>query len=55
MITEIDNDAGIAFHERYGFVAVARLREVGREFDRWLDVVFLQLLLDEDQRGQDSA
>lgn len=55
MITEIDNDAGIAFHERHGFVAVARLREVGRKFDRWLDVVFLQLLLDEDQRGQDSA
>jgi phosphinothricin acetyltransferase len=50
-----DNAAAIAFHETHGFVAVARLAEVGRKFDRWLDLVFLQRLLDEDQRGQDSV
>jgi L-amino acid N-acyltransferase len=50
-----DNTAGIAFHETHGFVAVARLPEVGRKFDRWLDLVLLQRLLDEDQHGQDSA
>ena len=50
-----DNAAGIAFHETHGFVAVARLPEVGRKFDRWLDLVLLQRLLDQEQRGQDSA
>ena len=44
-----DNAGGIAFHERHGFVAVGRFREVGRKFDRWLDLVFLQRLLDEAQ------
>jgi L-amino acid N-acyltransferase len=50
-----DNAAALAFHETHGFVAVGRLREVGRKFDRWLDLVFLQRLLNEEQHGQDSA
>lgn len=41
-----DNTSSIAFHERRGFVVVGRLPEVGRKFDRWLDLVFLQRLLD---------
>jgi L-amino acid N-acyltransferase YncA len=40
-----DNLGSVAFHERHGFVEVARFREVGRKFDRWLDLVFLQLIL----------
>jgi L-amino acid N-acyltransferase len=44
-----DNAGSIAFHERHGFVAVGRFREVGRKFDRWLDLVFMQRLLDEAQ------
>ena len=39
---DADNRDSIRFHERLGFVATARLREVGRKFDRWLDLVFLQ-------------
>ena len=35
----------VALHARFGFVEVARFREVGRKFDRWLDVIFMQLLL----------
>lgn len=35
----------IAFHERHGFVGVANLLQVGRKFDRWLDLVFVQRLL----------
>ena len=40
-----DNTESIAFHERLGFVVVARMPEVGRKFDRWLDLVLLQRVL----------
>jgi phosphinothricin acetyltransferase len=39
---DADNAASIAFHERLGFVEVARMPQVGRKFDRWLDLVLLQ-------------
>lgn len=39
------HDASIALHERCGFAIVGIEREVGRKFNRWLDVVELQLLL----------
>lgn len=44
MIAGVDaaNEPSIRFHERLGFEKVAHLREVGRKFDRWLDLVFLQ-------------
>lgn len=38
-----DNEASLALHTRLGFVEVGRLPEVGRKFDRWLDLVFVQL------------
>ncbi|HAM45355.1 MAG TPA: GNAT family N-acetyltransferase [Propionibacteriaceae bacterium] len=38
-----DNEASLALHARLGFVEVGRLPEVGRKFDRWLDLVFVQL------------
>ena len=37
--------AVIALLEAMSFERVARFREVGRKFDRWLDVVFLELVL----------
>ena len=40
-----DNDESIRFHERLGFVEVARMPEVGRKFDRWLDLVLLQRII----------
>lgn len=42
---DADNLASIAFHERLGFEAVARLREVGYKFERWLDLVVMQRFL----------
>jgi phosphinothricin acetyltransferase len=41
----IESTAIIALLEASGFSRVAHFREVGRKFDRWLDVVFLQRLL----------
>lgn len=40
-----DNERSLALVERYGFERVGVLREVGRKFDRWLDVVVLQRIL----------
>ena len=40
------NEASIRFHEQMGFVEVARLPEVGRKFDRWLDLVLLQRIIE---------
>jgi L-amino acid N-acyltransferase YncA len=48
MIGAIDasNSSSIAFHEKFGFVATGTLREVGYKFEHWLDLVFMQLLLE---------
>jgi phosphinothricin acetyltransferase len=40
-----DQMASLRLHEALGFREVARLREVGFKFDRWLDVVYVQLML----------
>jgi len=42
---DAEQTASIAFHARFGFVTVAHFREVGYKFGRWLDVVFMQLML----------
>lgn len=41
-----ENDASIRFHERVGFVEVARMPETGQKFGRWLDLVLMQRILD---------
>ncbi len=43
---DAENEASIRFHERLGFDRVAHFREVGHKFGRWLDLVFMQRLLD---------
>ncbi|NNK78222.1 MAG: N-acetyltransferase [Litoreibacter sp.] len=40
-----ENPDAVAFHERLGFREIARLPEVGRKFDRWIDLVLLQKFL----------
>jgi L-amino acid N-acyltransferase len=48
MVAAVDgaNERSIRFHQRLGFVEVARMPEVGAKFGRWQDLVLLQLRLD---------
>jgi L-amino acid N-acyltransferase len=43
---DADNIGSLTLHESLGFEQVAHFREVGRKFDRWLDLVFMQRFLD---------
>jgi L-amino acid N-acyltransferase len=40
------HEASIALHTAQGFAVVGTERQIGRKFNRWLDAVVLQLLLD---------
>ena len=48
-----ESTAVIALLEALEFDRVAHFREVGRKFDRWLDVVFLERLLRKPLQGND--
>ena len=41
-----DNAGSIHFHRKLGFVETGHLKQVGWKFDRWLDLVFMQKILD---------
>jgi len=40
-----ENDISLKLHLQFGFEQVARFKEVGFKFDRWLDLIFLELML----------
>jgi phosphinothricin acetyltransferase len=44
-VIDSENQDSIAFHEQFGFKTVGIIKESGYKFDRWLDSVFMQLLL----------
>jgi len=48
MIAAIDatNEASLRLHDRFGFVEVGHLRQVGYKFGRWLDLKLLELILE---------
>ena len=43
---DADNEASLRLHASFGFVKVAHFKQVGFKFGRWLDVVYLELLLE---------
>lgn len=53
MLGAVDsNNAGsLEFHRRLGFEVHSALPQVGRKFDRWLDMTFVTLRLDGDNTG----
>ena len=48
MVAGVDssNQQSFAFHKKFGFKEVGTFKEVGFKFDKWLDIRFLQLILD---------
>ena len=45
-VISVPNDASVGLHRKLGFEDGGFYREVGRKFDRWIDVQMLQLKLD---------
>jgi phosphinothricin acetyltransferase len=43
---DAEQDASVALHAVFKFQPAGRLKQVGFKFDRWLDVVYMELLLD---------
>jgi L-amino acid N-acyltransferase len=41
-----DNAPSLKLHQKLGFVETGRMPEVGQKFGRWLELVFMQKLLD---------
>jgi phosphinothricin acetyltransferase len=48
---DASNEASIRMHEKLGFERAAVLRQVGRKFERWLDLLFVQKVLRQDDRS----
>ncbi len=48
IIAGIDGDqpASVALHAKFDFEKVGRFKQVGFKFGRWLDVIYMELLLD---------
>lgn len=42
----LPNQGSVALHEKFGFQHIARFKEVGYKFDRWLDVGYWEYLFD---------
>jgi phosphinothricin acetyltransferase len=45
---EAANAPSLRLHAELGFTKVGQLRSVGRKFDKWLDLVFMQLMLEDE-------
>ncbi|SDO93015.1 GNAT family N-acetyltransferase [Pseudomonas jinjuensis] len=48
---ESGNAASIRLHERVGFVTTGQMPQVGQKFGRWLDLTFMQLVLDPERKA----
>lgn len=46
-LVDAEQSGSLAIHERFGFQHAGRLRQAGFKFGRWLDVIYLQKMLDD--------
>ena len=42
---DAEQTGSVALHAKFGFKEVGRLKQVGFKFNRWLDVIYMELLL----------
>ncbi|EWC39121.1 GNAT family N-acetyltransferase [Pseudomonas stutzeri] len=47
---ESENRASVHMHQQLGFIHVGQMRQVGCKFGRWLDLTFMQLILNTERR-----
>jgi phosphinothricin acetyltransferase len=40
-----EQEESIRVHRKLGFIEVGHLRQVGKKFGRWLDSIYMELLL----------
>ncbi|WP_300565658.1 GNAT family N-acetyltransferase [Flavobacterium sp.] len=45
-VIDSENKGSIVFHEKLGFKNAGHIKETGFKFDRWLDSIFMQLILE---------
>jgi len=45
-VIDAENQNSVQFHEKFGFKTVGIIKESGFKFDRWLDSVLMQLILE---------
>jgi L-amino acid N-acyltransferase YncA len=43
---DAENKVSIKLHEKFGFEVVGHFKKVGYKFDRWLDVIYMELLVE---------
>lgn len=51
---DADNEASIRLHRRFGFTEAGLFRQAGYKFGRWLDLLFMQLLLPTPERPSED-
>ncbi len=54
-VIESENRASVHMHQQLGFIHVGQLRQVGRKFDRWLDITLMQLTIQPRDGHPDAA
>lgn len=47
---DADNIASISLHQKLGFAEIGTFKQVGYKFNKWLDLKFMQLILDNNFR-----
>lgn len=44
-VIDAENEASVRLHASFGFQKVGLFKQVGFKFDRWLDVIYMELIL----------
>jgi phosphinothricin acetyltransferase len=48
----LPNEQSVGLHEKFGFKKIAEFIEIGYKMNRWLNVGYWQLILEDEQKGE---